>query len=338
MLDFRLVPEDASTIAARTDALYAFLVAVAVFFSALVFILVTVFAVKYRRRPGVKAAPTGHGHLLLEVTWIVIPFILVMIMFVWGAKLFIRIRQPPPDAMEINVVARQWMWKLQHPNGRREINELHVPAGVPVRLRMVSEDVIHSFYVPAFRLKQDVLPGTYMSLWFEPTKPGEYHLFCAEYCGMEHAGMKGRVVVMEPEEYQKWLTAGPPVQSMADAGRELFVTRAGCQSCHSPTSGGRGPDLAGVYGRRRELNDGRSVLADESYLRESILRPDSHLLAGYGDRSLMPPYLGQLSEDDVIQLIAYIKSLPRNGAARADAASVRDQAPPAPAATRPAES
>lgn len=335
LLDFRFRPEDASTVAGEVDALYFFLVAVSTFFSALIFVLVAYFAVRYRRRAGVKAGPASHGNLWIEATWIGIPLVLVMIMFGWGAKLYIRMRTPPPNAMEINVVARQWMWKLQHPNGRREINELHIPLGVPVRLRMISEDVIHSFFVPAFRVKQDVLPGAYYSLWFEPTKVGEYHLFCAEYCGMDHAGMKGRVVVMEPDEYQRWLTTGTPIQSMADAGRHLFESQAGCASCHSPTSGARGPDLAGIYGRRIELNDGRTVVADESYLRESILRPDTHLVFGYGERSLMPPYLGQLSEDDVIQLIAYIKSLQPGSAPLPAPADTQAELT---AATRPAQS
>ena len=311
LLQFRFTPEDASSVAGKVDALYLYLVSVTIFFSALIFVLVTYFAIRYRQRPGVPRPKVGHGsHLWLEIIWIGIPFVLVMIMFGWGAKLYMRMRTPPPDAMEVSVVARQWMWKLQHPNGRREINELHVPVGTPVRLRMMSEDVIHSFYVPAFRVKQDVLPGTnYSTLWFEPTKVGEYHLFCAEYCGTEHAGMTGKIVVMEPEEYQRWLTSGAPVTSMADAGKQLFEVKAGCQSCHSLSSGQRGPDLAGVYGKRIQLKDGRNVVADEDYLRESILRPDTHVVFGYGEKSIMPPYLGTLSEDDVLQLIAYIKTL-----------------------------
>lgn len=310
MLEFQLMPESASGIAGRVDALYFFLVGVSTFFAALIFVLVIVFAIKYRQRVNVTQPAHPHvGNLKLEITWIVIPFILVMIMFGWGAKLYIEMKQPPANATEVFVVGKQWMWKLQHPTGRREINELHVPKGQPVRLTMISEDVIHSFYVPAFRMKQDVLPGYYTTTWFEPTRTGEYHLFCAEYCGTEHSRMIGKIIVMEPAEYQAWLAGPDAGQPMAAAGEQLFQA-TGCQACHNPESGARGPNLAGVFGKRVQIKDGGSVVANESYLRESILRPSAKVVYGYD--ALMPTYEGQLTEDQLLQIIAYLKSIGEN--------------------------
>ncbi len=308
LLEFRLLPEDASTVAGKVDALYYFLVGVSTLFTSLIFLLVILFAIKYRLRPSVEQPAHSHvGNLKLELLWIAVPFVLVMIMFGWGAKLYVEIRTPPPDAMEVFVVAKQWMWKLQHAGGRREINELHIPVNQPVQLKMISEDVIHSFYVPAFRVKQDVLPGYYTTLWFEAHKAGEYHLFCAEYCGTEHSSMIGRIIAMPPDDFQHWLTGGAPAQTMAEAGRDLFTGRGSCQTCHSPGSGARGPDLANLFGSTVRLQEGKTVLADENYIRESILRPGSKLVFGY--ENIMPPYEGQLSEEEVLQLIAYIRGL-----------------------------
>jgi len=301
-----LFPEQASTVAGSVDALYFFLVGLSVFFALLIFALVFYFAIKYRRRAGNEVPAVIHGSNRLEIAWTVIPFILTMIIFGWGAGLYVRNARVPEGAMDIYVVGKQWMWKLQHPEGPREINELHIPVGVPVRLIMTSEDVIHSFYVPAFRIKQDVLPGRYTSQWFQATKAGEYHLFCAEYCGTEHSGMVGKVFVMEPGEYEEWLNSRVPSESMADAGRRL-IDELACSSCHREDTTERGPSLAGLFGKPVVLEEGRAVTVDESYLRESILRPRAKTVMGY--QKIMPTFEGQLNEEQLLQLIAYIKSI-----------------------------
>ncbi len=304
--DLPLFPEKASTIAGRVDDLYFFLVSVSAFFSILIFAAVFYFAVKYRRRsPDERPKPIS-GSIGLETLWSVIPFILTMIMFGWGATLYFRNARAPLGTVEVYVVGKQWMWKLQHPEGAREINELHVPVGVPVRLIMTSEDVIHSFFVPAFRIKQDVLPGRYTTMWFQPTRAGKYHLFCAEYCGNQHSGMIGWVEVMSPADYQNWLAANSPGESMAAAGRALYQ-RLDCGSCHTPDGQGRGPSLQNLLGRRFTLESGQAAVADEDYLRESILTPQSKVVAGYSP--IMPTYQGQVNEEQVTQLLAYIKSL-----------------------------
>jgi len=305
--NFPLFPERASTIAGGVDALYFFLVAVALFFSTLIFAAIFYFAIKYRRRPGVAARPI-EGSLALELVWSLIPLGIVMVMFTWGAGLYFRNSAPPPDAIDIYVVGKQWMWKLQHPEGAREINELHVPVGRPVRLIMTSQDVIHSFYIPAFRIKNDVLPGRYSTVWFEATRAGEYHLFCAEYCGNQHSGMRGRVVAMEPARYEEWLAGGPAGESLAVAGERLF-RRLGCTNCHLPGAGSRGPVLVGLYGKPVPLEDGKIVRAEEAYIRESILNPRAKVVAGYP--AIMPTFQGQISEEGMVEIIAYIKSLRR---------------------------
>jgi cytochrome c oxidase subunit 2 len=300
-----LFPESASSVSGGVDQLYFFLVAVSAFFAILIFALVAYFALRYRRREGV-AARQIHGSTRLELLWTVIPFILVMVMFGWGAGLYYRNSRTPQGAMEIYVVGKQWMWKLQHPEGPREINELHVPVGVPVRLIMTSEDVIHSFYVPAFRIKQDALPGRFTSQWFRATKPGQYHLFCAEYCGTEHSGMIGSVHAMEPADYQEWLISRSTGESMAVVGKRIFDQLA-CSGCHRERETSRGPALAGVFGKQVVLEGGRSVTVDEGYLRESILNPRAKTVMGY--QQVMPTYQGQVNEDQLVRLIAYIKSL-----------------------------
>jgi cytochrome c oxidase subunit 2 len=301
-----LFPPQASTLAAEVDALYCFLLGVSGFFALLIAVLVTYFAVRYRRRPDDPLPRPIHGSMALELTWTLIPFGLAMIMFFWGASVYLKIARPPDNALQVFVVGKQWMWKLQHLEGRREINELHVPLGRPIRLTMTSEDVIHSFYVPAFRVKQDVLPGRYSSVWFEATKAGTYHLFCAEYCGTEHSRMIGRVVVLDPAEYQAWLSGGPPAPSLASAGAELFQ-QLGCESCHAGVSGARGPALTGLFGKPVQLKSGATVVADEAYLRESVLLPQAKIVAGYDP--IMPTFKGLVSEEGVLQLIAYIKTL-----------------------------
>jgi cytochrome c oxidase subunit 2 len=335
-------PPEASSFAGHVDALYGFLIALTAFFSILIATLVIYFAIKYRRRsPDDIAAPVHDSHVL-ELVWTAIPLGIVMVIFVWGAGLYFRITRPPADAIDIYVTGKQWMWKIQHSDGHREMNELHVPVGQAVRLTMASEDVIHSFYVPAFRMKADVVPGRYTTTWFQPTRVGEYHLFCAEYCGTQHSGMIGRVVVMEPGEYQVWLSekaaapslgsAGGGVQpasvSPAAAGEALFRAK-GCVSCHQQQAGALGPSLIGLFGSRVKLQDGSEVTADDAYVRESILHPTAKVVAGF--QPVMPTFQGQLDEEQVLQLIQYIKSLKPtgDGGPGGVAAAPADAAPPA---------
>jgi cytochrome c oxidase subunit 2 len=310
-LDLPLFPEQASTVAGQVDALYFYVMGVSMFFAILIALAVVGFAVKYRRRSDSELPLPMHGSIPLEVLWMVIPFGISMTFFFWGASVFLTLSRPPDDALEIFVVGKQWMWKLQHREGRREINELHVPIGRAVKLTMTSEDVIHSFFVPAFRIKADVLPGRYSATWFEATKRGEYHLFCAEYCGTDHSHMIGRVVVMEPADYQAWLGGAPAPgtnvgTSMVSSGEELFQ-RFGCVTCHRSDSGALGPSLAGVFGKTVALEGGQTVQVDERYVRESILNPQAKVVAGY--RPVMPTFQGQIDEDQLMQLIQYIKTL-----------------------------
>jgi cytochrome c oxidase subunit II len=312
-LGFPLFPEQASTMAARVDALFFFLVGVSVFFGVLISVFIVVFAVKYRRRSEDERPPAVAPDMRLEILWTVIPLGLTLVMFFWGAKLFFITYDPPANALEINVVAKQWMWKVQHPEGQSEIDELHVPVGRPVKLILTSQDVIHDFFVPAFRVKKDVLPGRYTTLWFEATRPGEYHLFCAQYCGTQHSGMIGRIVVLAQAEYQRWLGGGPTGVSMATAGQRLFQ-QLGCNTCHLEKDTGRGPSLIGLFGKRVKLQDGRSVTADEGYIRESILNPQAKIVAGY--QPIMPTFKGLVDEDGILQILAYLKSLSREEQAK----------------------
>jgi cytochrome c oxidase subunit 2 len=290
--------------------------------------------VKYRRGTRAYRAPqASHGSLPLEITWSVIPFILMMISFVWGARLFFQIHNAPDHAMEVLVVGKQWMWKLQHANGKREINTLHVPTGRPVRLTMISEDVIHSFFLPACRIKQDVLPGRYTTQWFQGLNPGEYHLFCAEYCGTAHANMIGRLVVQEPADFAAWLVQ-ENVEAPEIAGQQLFE-RLQCGTCHGNQAENRAPNLGGVFGSRVPLENGGSVVADMAYLRRSILRPKADVVAGF--RPIMPAFESQLSEEQVLQLIAHIRSLGTSSAAESGGAS-QDKSLQGPAERNPGRS
>ncbi|MFI5340433.1 MAG: cytochrome c oxidase subunit II [Candidatus Methylomirabilales bacterium] len=313
-LGFPLFPEQASTIAGQVDSLLLFLIGVSVIFAGLIFLIVIVFAIKYRRRSEKERPRPILGNLSLEIIWTVIPLGLALVMFAWGAWLYFVMNRPPADAMEVFVVAKQWMWKIQQPSGMREINELHVPVDRPVKLTMTSEDTIHSFFVPAFRVKKDVVPGRYSTVWFQATKPGEYHLFCTQYCGTNHANMIGRIVVMTPEAYQGWLKGGGPSVSLAAAGEALFQQK-GCAGCHLPDGKGPAPSLVGVFGKPVTLTTKQTVIADEAYLREHILTPGSKVVAGYPP--IMPPFKGLLSEDQLLQLIAYIKSLATEQKAKA---------------------
>jgi len=299
-----LWPDSASTMSGQVDALYIYLLLVAGVMTTLIFLAVFVFAVKYRRRPGVDAHQI-EGSTPLEIAWSVIPFGIMLTFFIWGAVIYFQERTPPADATEVYVVAKQWMWKVEHMEGQREINELHVPVGQNVKLIMTSQDVIHSFFIPAFRLKQDVLPGRYTTLWFKATKPGHYHLFCAEYCGTMHSGMGGDIVVMEPQEYAQWLASGTAAP-LQETGKELFSS-LGCSTCHRSDVQGRGPRLAGIYNKPVLLEDGRTVTADDDYLRESILNPTAKIVSGF--RPVMPTFQGIVSEEQLNALVAYVKSL-----------------------------
>jgi len=306
MWTFPLLPEKASSVAGEVDALFWFLVGVCIFFSLVIIVALTVSAVRYRH--GSKASREGakNDYLPVEILWSGIPFLIAIGIFTWSSKIFLDMRVPPADAMEIYVVGKQWMWKIQHPQGNKEINELHIPVGKPVKLIMTSQDVIHSFYIPAFRIKQDVLPGRYSTQWFEATKTGEYHLFCAEYCGTSHSGMIGKVVVLEPDEYEEWLSNRTADITMLNTGEQLFK-QFGCQTCHRQVSGQRGPALEGLFGKQVKLSTGQVVTADVEYIRESILSPSTKLVAGY--QHLMPTYRNQLSPDQINELVEYVRSL-----------------------------
>jgi cytochrome c oxidase subunit II len=308
-----LFPEQASTFAPRVDELYFFLVALTVFFSLLIAGLLAVFAIRYRRRSPEELPARVIEPKLLEIAWIVVPLAIVTGVFFWSAWLYVMMNRPPRDAIDVYVVGKRWMWKVQHVTGQREINELHVPVGVPIKLNLASEDVIHSFYVPAFRIKKDAVPGRYSVAWFEATKPGRYHLFCAEYCGTQHSGMIGWVHALEPAEFQAWLAGGPAGLSLAAAGGKLFDELA-CGTCHRAGAQARGPALEGVFGKQVRLASGETVIADEDYLREAILTPSARIVAGY--QPVMPTYQGLVSEESLLQLIAYIESLAQPDQAR----------------------
>ncbi len=303
--DFHLFPRSASTLAPEVDALYLALVLVTVFFSCLIAVGIVVLSLRYRRRRNPRATQV-HGSLALELLWSVVPLAIALGFFAWGARVFFELSTPPAEGMRFYVTGKQWMWRVQHPTGQREINALHVPVGQPILLTMISEDVIHDFFVPAFRVKQDVLPGQYTRMWFEPTQVGEYHLFCAEYCGTKHSEMIGTVTVMDPVDYERWLSGQPRDQDPVAAGKLLFENLR-CDTCHAAGSGQRGPDLAGVYGTETTTADGERVLVDEAYVRESILEPRKRVVAGF--QPLMPTYQGQVSEEQILSLIAYVASL-----------------------------
>lgn len=304
---FPFVPESASTVSGEVEALYFYIWGVTMFFVLLITIVVVYFVIRYRRRNAFEIPRPIEGSTKLETLWSVIPLLIAMTIFFWGAKVYFAQYRPAKNAIEIYVVGKQWMWKFQHATGQREINELHVPVGRKVKLIMATEDVIHDLFVPAFRTKIDVVPGKYTTEWFEATKPGRYHFFCAEYCGMNHSGMGGYVVVMEPAEYENWLSGNAGQASPAAAGRELYES-LGCASCHGANAeGGRGPALLGLYGSKVVLNNNQTVTGDESYLRESILNPQAKIATGFGP--IMPSFQGQLSEEQLLQVVAYLKSL-----------------------------
>jgi cytochrome c oxidase subunit 2 len=303
-----LFPREASTIAPYADALYFFLLTITVIGLVLVATLVFGFSIRYRQSNH-PVAEQVEGSTLLEATWTIIPLALFLVVFVWGALLYFRIYTPPANSMNIYIVGKQWMWKAEHPGGQHEINALHVPTGRPVQLTMISQDVFHSFSIPDFRVKREVIPGRYSTVWFEATTPGTYHLFCTQYCGTNHSQMIGEITVLSPEDYQKWTEGSTSGMSLAQNGERLFATM-GCNACHSGSAAARGPNLAGVYGSKLQLASGSEVLVNEAYLRDAILNPSQHVTAGYAP--IMPTYQGQVSEDGLIDLVEYIKGLDSN--------------------------
>jgi cytochrome c oxidase subunit 2 len=313
-----LFPEQASTLATRVDNLFFYCCAVSIVFSLLIASLLIFFAIRYRRRSEIDQAVQIHGNNLLETIWTVIPLGLALVMFFWGVSVYLSHARPPAGALDVYAVGKQWMWKFQHLEGQREINELHVPVGRPVKITMTSEDVIHDLFIPAFRVKADAIPGRYTTVWFEATKPGRYHLFCAEYCGTKHSQMIGSVIVMEPADYQRWLSGAAPAATMAAAGERLFEELA-CITCHREDKSARGPLLDGLFGKTVDLRGGGTAVADERYLRESILYPAAKIVAGY--EPIMPTFEGQISEEGLLGLLAYIKTLSRQPAGGATAAA-----------------
>lgn len=337
-LPFPIFPESASSVSGEVDSLFAAWSAVSIFFSLLIAALIIYFAVRYRRRHEDQVGEREKAALWLEITWSAIPLAIMLVMFAWGTRLYVKIYRAPHGALEFTSIGRQWMWKFQHPQGQREINNLHVPRGQAIRINLASEDVIHSFYIPAFRVKQDAVPGKSTSLWFKATKTGTFHIFCAEYCGAEHSKMIGSITVMEPAAYQAWLTNGPPAgKTPVASGRELFQTLA-CETCHKGATGRiqRGPKLDGLFGSNVQLADGTALVADEAYLRESILNPQAKLVKGWDP--VMPTFQGQISEEQLSQLLAYVKSLRGPQTAASPAASHAAAALAAPAATVTANS
>ena len=303
--------------APMVDNLYFFILGVTAFFALLVVVLVGYFAVKYRDDTGLKVGAPITGSIPLEIGWSLVPFFVAMAIFVWATVVFFQIVRPPDQTLELYATGKRWMWRIQHVTGHREINQMHVPVGRPIKVTFTSEDVLHDLFIPAFRVKADAIPGRYSSIWFTPTKAGEYHLFCAEYCGTRHSGMIGRVVVMEPKDYQAWLSGGGSGMSMVARGEQLFQ-QLGCVSCHLKDGSGRGPSLIGKFGAQEQLASGIAINVDEGYIRESILTPQQKLTAGYGP--VMPTFQGLVNEEGLMSLIEYIKSLPAPAPAQATTA------------------
>ncbi len=305
-MKFPFFPDSASTVAHQVDALYAYLIGVCGVVVIGILCVMLYFIIKYRRGKPAERSQRKISTLPFEITWTLLPLLIFLSFYTWGASIYHRMRTVPPDALDIRVVGKQWMWKLQHPTGNREINELHVPVGRDVKLTLASQDVIHSFYLPAFRIKQDVVPGRYTVEWFKADRIGTFHIFCSEYCGKDHARMVGRVFVMAPQDYQAWLMQGKPPEPLAEAGGRLF-RELGCSGCHMGSGIVRAPPLEGVYGKPVPLQGGQVVVADDKYIHDSIVLPNSQIAAGY--EPVMPSFEGKVSEEQIFELIAYIKSL-----------------------------
>src|SRR5216683_25710 len=303
------LPEQASTVARRIDSLHYFVIITTLLMSTAVGLTALFFFVRFRRRSESQTTPMIQAPLWLEALFVLVPLGFFLAWFARGYQDYIFIRTPPAGSIDVYVMAKQWMWKFAYPDGPNSLSVLRVPANRPVRLLMTSQDVIHSFYVPAFRIKQDVVPGRYTTAWFRPTRPGTYHLFCAEYCGTQHSGMIGQVVVLEPSQYEAWLSGGGTTGSLASTGQALFQ-QLGCSTCHRSDTQGRGPNLAGTFGKPVLLDDGQTVIEDENYIRESILNPSAKIVSGF--KPIMPPFQGIVSEEQLNALVAYIKSLNQN--------------------------
>jgi cytochrome c oxidase subunit II len=303
-----LFPREASTIAPWMDELYFFLLAMTVVGLLLVGGILVTFSLRYRKSVH-PVATQIEGSTLLEATWTIIPLAIFLVTFVWGALLYFRIYNPPVNSMNIYIVGKQWMWKAEHPGGQHEINALHVPVGKNIQLTMISQDVFHSFSIPDFRIKREVIPGRYSTVWFNATTPGTYHLFCTQYCGTNHSVMIGEITVLSPADYKKWTEDSTSGMSLAQNGERLFASM-GCNACHSGGPAARGPSLAGVYGSKLQLANGSQVLVNEAYLRDAILNPSQHVTAGY--TPIMPTYQGQISEDGLIDLVEYLKGMNSN--------------------------
>ena len=302
-----IFPEQASTFAWEVDTLYFYLLLISAFFIVTIFSAILFFFIKYREKEKFATGEEIHGSIALETVWSIIPFIISMTIFLGGAVIYFNQYRPPADTMDIYVVGKQWMWKLQHETGQREINELHVPVGRNVKLTMTTEDVLHDFYIPAFRTKADVIPGRYTTLWFNATKPGKYHLYCAEYCGLNHSGMGGWIYVMEQRDFDNWLSGNVSGQTPVEAGQDLFMNKLGCASCHAGGATQRGAKLEGIYNHEVKLVGGQTVIADDQYIRNSILNPSGQIVEGY--QPIMPTFKGQVTEEQLVSLVAYIKSL-----------------------------
>jgi cytochrome c oxidase subunit 2 len=307
-MSFPFFPTAASTTATRVDYLYFFLLALSALVLAIIFLPMLYFLFKYRRGKKADRKPLQTSTIKIELTWTLIPLFIAMGLFAWGADVYFYQEVPPANTLDVNVVGKQWMWKIQHQEGNREINELHIPVGRDVKLTLASEDVIHSFFVPAFRVKQDVVPGRFTTEWFRATRTGAYRFYCSEYCGADHAKMRGMVYVMSPAEYSEWLSQGAPQATLAQSGEKLF-RELGCSGCHVNSSAVHAPPLAGLYGKMAPLSNGSFVLVDDKYLRDSILLPSSQVVAGY--QPLMPTFQGRVNEEQLLELIAYIKSIGR---------------------------
>lgn len=331
-----LWPDSASTFAPWVDGLYIYLILISVAFTIPIVASLFFFAIKYRERKKYDTPQEIHGSMVLEAVWSFIPFVISMTIFVGGALVYFNQYTMPDDGMEVYVVGKQWMWKAQHHTGQREINELHVPVGTNIKLTMTTEDVLHDFFVPAFRTKADVVPGRYTYMWFKATQPGKYHLYCAEYCGLNHSGMTGWVYVMEQHDFDNWLAGNSSSQTPVEMGKDLFQNKLGCASCHEGGDAQRGAKLEGIFNHEVKLVGGQTVTADENYIRNSILNPASQVVEGY--QPIMPTFKGQVTEEQLNALVAYIKSLTPNAGSSAPAASAA-AAPQSPAANaaKPAE-
>jgi cytochrome c oxidase subunit II len=326
-------PEAASSFAWQVDYLYFYLIAVSVAFTIPIVVALFVFAVRYRETEKFATPEEMHGSMVLETVWSIIPFVVSMTIFLGGAIVYFNQYTPPDDAMEIFVVGKQWMWKIQHQTGQREINELHVPVGKRIKLTIATEDVLHDFAVPAFRTKIDAVPGRYTYLWFEPTVAGKYHLFCAEYCGLNHSGMGGYVYVMEQRDFDNWLSGNVSGQTPVEQGKDLFMNKLGCASCHTGGPAQRGAKLEGIFNHEVRLAGGATVTADEQYIRNSILNPSAQIVEGF--QPIMPTFKGQVTEEQLNSLVAYIKSLSPNAGSAAPASAPAANTASAPANAAP---